>query len=256
MNSRNYQVQALILDISDIPSSHKLVTFLIYNDGQASLLKATLFGGAKSKLSSYILQFYTGTLWIYTNPVKDANKIVDFSPIKLRSSIRNSLSRIWAASFASELAIKLKGCISWSLVNAFLDGINASDDVQCHLGILRFIWRVAYTSGLAPTIDVCDSCHKKLISDVYFDHSLNAFLCSNCCVNTKNSSHLSKDAQNYLMAILNEEPKNVRKISLSENSISCLTTFLFRFVTNIAGDSFYSFSSKNPIYTATRMWNC
>lgn len=252
MNSRNWQVPALVLELKDMPSSHKLVTFLVNKDGEASLLKATLFGGAKSKLSSYVLPFYTGTLWLYANPVKDANKIVDFSPIKVRPSIRASLSRIWAASFASEFAMKLKGCISWVLINAFLDGINASSDDECHLGLLRFIWRVASSSGLAPSLEFCDSCQNKIEGETCFDHSLNVFLCNNCCVNKKGSSYLSIEAKNYLTSILNAEPKKVRKMEVSENCVCSLTKFLFRFAIDMAGSSLYSLSPNNPIYSATR----
>lgn len=253
MSNRNWQRSALILSLIETSSSHKMVTCLLPEGEGAILLNATLFGGAKNKMSSVLLPYYTGNLWIYTNPIKEAHKVVDFEATKMRFNIRESLYRIWAASFASEMCVKLKGCVPWFLVNAFLDGINVSNEGECKTGVLRFIWRLASFSGLAPSHFFCDVCNKKHFEALYFDHKSNTFLCEDCCKNKNTLSFLPKEALEYLYMVSFAKPKEARRFELSNEAFSTLRLFLFRFAKEMAYSELYSFSPKNPIYSAIQI---
>lgn len=238
--NRNWQTQALTLSLDELASSHKIATFLIPEASSCYVLKATVFGGAKSHLRGSILPFYTGNLWLYTNPTNSSNKVIDFEPTQPRYNIRNSLTHIWASSFVSELCIKLKGCIDWKLVNAFLDGINASDAKECKVAILRFIWRVASFSGVAPSLLFFKN-HKE---GIYFDHVLGQFVHES----SFQTSYLSAEAVEYLYKTSYFKPKQAREMQLSSEAYFLLKNFLFHFISDIVQDDMQSLSPKNPIY--------
>ncbi len=248
MAERNWQCEALVLQVQELSSAHKVAKVLLNSQDGTSLLNATIFGGAKSRLSSLVFPYYTGIMYIYTNPIKEANKVVDFDVRYMRFGIRESLYRIWAASFATELCIKMSSCIEWNLMNAFLDGISISSDEECKIAILRFIWRVALSSGLAPSFEHCAQCKKQLDDVVYFDHALGEFFCETCCEKKISSTPLSKEACDYLYKIAYKAPKEARLTALSSEAFTLLTTFLHRFALDMAGCDLYSLSPKNPVY--------
>lgn len=241
--NRNWQTVALILSLDELPSSHKIATFLIPESSSCYILKATLFGGAKNRLSGSILPYYTGNLWLYTNPTNSSNKVIDFEATHPRYNIRNSLTHIWASSFVSELCIKLKGCIDWKLVNAFLDGINLSDNKECKTAILRFIWRVASSSGVAPSLLFFENSKES----IYFDHTSGQFISENY----SNTSYLSTEALEYLYKTSYFKPKEAREMNLSTEAYFLLKNFLFHFICDIVGEEMQSLSPKNPIYMAS-----
>ena len=244
-NNRNWQTIALILSLDELPSSHKITTFLAPENTSCCVLKATLFGGAKNRLKGAVIPYYTGNLWLYTNPTNSSNKIIDFEATHCRYNIRNSLVRIWLSSFVSELCIKLKGCIDWSLVNAFLDGINVSDEEESKTAILRFIWRVASYSGLAPSLSFFENCQ----GGAYFDHSSGQFIRETS--NLTQTSYLSNEALEYLYKVSYCKPKEARNMELSIEAYFLLKDFLFRFICDIVGEEMQSLSSKNAIYMAS-----
>lgn len=241
--NRNWQTTALILSLDELASSHKIATFLIPESSSCYILKATLFGGAKNRLSGSILPYYTGNLWLYTNPIQSSNKVTDFDATHPRYNIRSSLTHIWVSSFVSELCIKLKGCIDWKLVNAFLDGINISEAQECKVAILRFIWRVASSSGVAPSISLFEN-HKE---GIYFDHTLGQFVHKS----SSHTSYLSIEALEYLYKISYCKPKEAREAKLSCEAYFLLKNFLFHFISDIIGEEMQSLSVKNPIYMAS-----
>ena len=251
MKNRNWSCKACILSLHELASSHKLAKILIQEEGETSVLEATLFGGAKSKLAGFVLPYYTGTLYLYSNPIKDAHKIMDFNVEKMRFGIRESLTRIWTSAFAGEVCIKMSG-IDWQLINAFFDGINIAKDAECKLALLRFIWRLANFSGLAPHFYGCSSCKKTELEELYFDHASGEFFCSSCTFNKGSSSLLIAEALNYLYKVQNYPPKVSRTMQVSNEAISLLATFLFRFITSIVGSDLYSLSPQNPLYRAVQ----
>ena len=249
MENRNWEATSLILSLEPLTSKHKIAKVLINSPTQTYIIDATMFGGAKNKIASFFMPYYTGTLWVYTNPIKDAHKVVDFDVTKEREGIRESLNRIWAASLATEMCIKLKTFIDWRLINAFLDGINISSDEECNMATLRFIWRLSISSGFTASLLECSYCKKKgEIGGLYFEHHMGEFFCSECCQNKNNASYLCEEALEYLYKIAYKSPKEARCSKLSSKAFSNLRVFLFRFAEDICSSNLYAFSSKNPIY--------
>lgn len=127
------------------------------------IVPATLFGGARSKLRGMVSTYQSGQVWLYSNPIKNSNKITDFSVSAYRMELRESLARSWCAAVCSEITIKTCGTVNWQLVNAFLDGLCVSDDEGCERGLLRFLWRLLQTAGVAPDIFHCGTCGAEIV---------------------------------------------------------------------------------------------
>jgi|GEM_PF-1054658 len=254
MENRNWEASSLILSLESLTSAHKIAKVLINSPTHTYIIDATMFGGAKNKIASFFMPYYTGTLWLYTNPIKEAHKVVDFDVLKERWGIRDSLTRIWAATLATELCIKLKTSIDWRLINGFLDGINISNDEECNIATLRFIWRLSILSGFASPVLECSYCKKKSgVGGLYFEHSMSEFFCSECCQDKNNASYLCADALEYLYKIIYKSPKEARCAKLSSKAISNLRVFLFRFAEDMCSSNLYTLSFKNPIYITTQL---
>ena len=127
-----------MLSVSSFSSDHRNVSLLVPQEHGCTIVPATLFGGARSKLRGMVSTYQSGQVWLYSNPIKNSNKITDFSVSAYRMELRESLARSWCAAVCSEITIKTCGTVNWQLVNAFLDGLCVSDDEGCERGLLRF----------------------------------------------------------------------------------------------------------------------
>ena len=158
MSNRSWNTEALVLSVSSFSSDHRNVSLLVPQEHGCTIVPATLFGGARSKLRGMVSTYQSGQVWLYSNPIKNSNKITDFSVSAYRMELRESLARSWCAAVCSEITIKTCGTVNWQLVNAFLDGLCVSDDEGCERGLLRFLWRLLQTAGVAPDIFHCGTC--------------------------------------------------------------------------------------------------
>ena len=158
MSNRSWNTEALVLSVSSFSSDHRNVSLLVPQEHGCIIVPATLFGGARSKLRGMVSTYQSGQVWLYSNPIKNSNKITDFSVSAYRMELRESLARSWCAAVCSEITIKTCGTVNWQLVNAFLDGLCVSDDEGCERGLLRFLWRLLQTAGVAPDIFHCGTC--------------------------------------------------------------------------------------------------
>ncbi|MGI5089113.1 recombination protein O [Treponema vincentii] len=158
MSNRSWNTEALVLSVSSFSSDHRNVSLLVPQEHGCTIVPATLFGGARSKLRGMVSTYQSGQVWLYSNPIKNSNKITDFSVSAYRMELRESLARSWCAAVCSEITIKTCGTVNWQLVNAFLDGLCVSDDAGCERGLLRFLWRLLQTAGVAPDIFHCGTC--------------------------------------------------------------------------------------------------
>lgn len=229
MAERNTKIETIVMHVSSFGEGHREALLLTKDAG---LFRAAVFGGAKSKLKALVSPWQSGTAWIYTDPVKKTVKITDFDVFQWRQGIRESLVRTWCASFCSELVQKAHGNIDWVLVNAFLDGIAVSSDEECKIGLFRFIWRVLLSQGIAPDVLHCARCGT--ISEnkvVWFSVEEDSCVCSACMYQGERLFKLTPPLLQWLSAIENLMPAQVRSIRLQESDINLLRPFLF-FLTN------------------------
>lgn len=234
---RNSQVHALILSSKNIGEDHRLITIFSKEKG---VFTAMQFGGRKSKLRSMIQPFHFGKMWLYTDSVKNQTKITDFHVESYRPSLRESLEKNWAANICLELVLKTH-CggdneNGFTLVNAFLDGLDFSQKDDVKVALIRFLWRFLGLMGQRPDVSFCGKCGKPLTTIGLYDSSELCFFCTDCTVTDNNSNFtfttpsLSGEALRFLENVSKLSPKESRNLSISSTAISQLQNILFSLI--------------------------
>lgn len=245
MSERSSVQQVLVLSLSTFGEGHREALLLTE---EQTLVRAAVFGGAKSKLRALVSPWQTGKVWLYSDPVKKSTKITDFDVFFWRQGIRENLVRSWCASFCVELITKSHGNADWRLVNAFLDGIAVSNEHECKIALLRYIWRTLLYAGLAPDIMNCSSCGTNTENTVlYYSVQNDSFECGDCFCTNEHCFTLSKQSIAYLSAIEHISPQAVRLLQLEEQSQNELKHFLFFLASRMVGGKLKTLETSNGI---------
>lgn len=257
--NRNSSADALVLCVKPGGGENNRLALLL--SPQKGIFTAVVYGARKGKLRSVVSPYHSGTVWLYSDKVKQSVKITDFAPIRYRQDIRNSLYKTYAASLCSELILKTQGsvdaCAVWHLANGFLDGLNICSEKEAQKGTLRFLWRYIGLMGLQSDCTQCTRCASE--HPAYYSASENGFLCEDCAAqydsaltnqynggsdgyNTAGSAYaqaglFSIGAQGlaYLQALCEQSPKQVRSLVLEDESMRRLHDFLYYLIENCAG---------------------
>jgi DNA repair protein RecO (recombination protein O) len=157
---RNVSYPALILRSRPSGEANREVWLL---SAEAGLLRATVFGGPKSKLRSYASPFHSGQAWIYQDPSKDSRKLSDFDVHSWRPGLRELYERTMAADAVAETVLASHGGGgNWSgalaLAEAALDALSEADGDPCTRILVWFLWQWAGFLGLRPEFDHCSQC--------------------------------------------------------------------------------------------------
>ncbi|MDR0387759.1 MAG: DNA repair protein RecO C-terminal domain-containing protein [Treponema sp.] len=161
--ARNFTYTALVLRVRPSGESNREVTFLTAEEG---LIRATVFGGPKSKLRAHAALYHEGMLWVYRNPVKTLMKVTDFDVRAWRPGIRELYERAMAAQAVAETVLAAQGGGGgWeealALTGSALDALDGADEAACRQVIIRFLWNWAEILGQRPEIDRCAVCGRK-----------------------------------------------------------------------------------------------
>jgi recombinational DNA repair protein (RecF pathway) len=126
MPHRNLSYEAVVLRARESPGGDRIVTFLAADEG---LVEAFAFGGPKSRLRSLASPYHAGTAWIYRDPVKNYQKLSDFAARQTFPFLRESLRRLWSASYFAEILLRTDaaGGESRAAYNLLLDGLSSLD---------------------------------------------------------------------------------------------------------------------------------
>ncbi len=246
--NRNTSLEALVLSTKPMGEHNRLATILTPDRG---ILTAVVYGGRKGKLRSMVSPYHTGTMWLYIDSVKQSIKVTDFDPKKYRSEIRNNLYKTYAASLAAELVIKTHGFAThvvdvnhfedtselFIMINGFLDGLDLSNESQSRLGTLRFLWRYLAHLGVQSDVSRCMHCGENMVS--WYSVGDHSFLCEDCSHSTHKQSqtgnfYISAESGAYLQAIMELNPKEVRSLNPSMQSIQEMHELLFYLVQQTA----------------------
>jgi DNA repair protein RecO (recombination protein O) len=253
MTNRSWRTDALVLSLSVFGEGHREAHLLTKDKG---LVRAAVFGGAKSKLRALVAPFQSGVAWLYTDPVKKTTRITDFDVTSWRPGIREDLVRAWCAAFCAEIVTRSHGVADWRLVNAFLDGISVSGEDECRRGTLRFIWRTLESAGLCPDLFSCVRCACPLErldgqndenEVVYYSPVDDALICGRCAQDGERRFSLSPGAIGYLRAIGTESPEEVRRMRLDAREYAELKGFLFFLVSRMVDGSLKTVESGEGI---------
>jgi DNA repair protein RecO (recombination protein O) len=192
---RSLTYSALILRVRPLGESNREAFFLTSGEG---IVRATVFGGPKSKLRAFVSPFHQGTLWVYHDPVKDFWKVTDFDVVSWRPGLREKYERVMAANAVSDTILASHGGGSnWeaalALANASLDALDGADGAGCVRVLVHFLWQWADIIGEKPSLRHCSLCGRGLDAaeggeltvrqdskTAWFSPYERAFLCADC----------------------------------------------------------------------------
>jgi len=181
--SRTSVYSALILRGRPSGESNSEVSLLTAEEG---IVKATVFGGPKSKLRSHSAPYNSGRVWIYRDPVKNYSKLNDLDVHSWRPGLRELYDRTMAAGGIAETILSTHGGGGdWEkaleLAEAALDALENANEELCPRILVHFLWLWAGFLGIRPEIEYCSSCGDKAANDsLWFSSRENALLCGNC----------------------------------------------------------------------------
>ena len=206
---RSFTYSALTLRVKPSGESNREAWFLTAEEG---VIKATVFGGPKSKLRSHVAPFNEGKLWIYHDPVRDSRKVSDFDVLSYRTGIRELYERSMAAyAVAETILFSRGGGGSWhearKLAGDALDALDTASQNACTVIAVRFFWRWAEILGVKPEISFCASCAREASGADSFWYSARkeALFCENCmermAYNTDSCIHIRAETLKWLTEI-------------------------------------------------------
>jgi DNA repair protein RecO (recombination protein O) len=181
---RNFAYSALALRVRASGEANREAWFLTAEEG---LIKATVFGGPKSRLRSQVAPFHEGRLLIYHDPVRDSRKVSDFDVRSYRTGIHELYERaMTAAGLAETILSSQGGGGNWreaaKLAAGSLDALDGADAAACSRIAVYFFWRWAGILGVAIELSTCASCACDAGRDgvLWYNQREEALLCENC----------------------------------------------------------------------------
>jgi len=160
MVDRNLSCSALTLRVRASGESNREAWFLSAEEG---LIRATVFGGPKSRLRSRVAPYHQGVLYLYQDPVRESRKVQDFDVQSYRTGIRELYERLQTASALAETILSSHGGGgNWQgaleLGSSVLDALERAEKEACTALGVYFMWHWAQILGLRPDISVCGGC--------------------------------------------------------------------------------------------------
>jgi DNA repair protein RecO (recombination protein O) len=177
---RTFILQALILKTINSGESNRDAWFLTAEEG---ILRATVFGGPKSRLRSHVAPFHRGTLWIYHDPVRDSRKVTDFDVQSWRPGLRELYERAMAANAVADTILAAHGGGgNWEgalgLADLILEALEKADGEGCVRIFVQFLWNWAAFLGLRP--ELACACGAPADGLLWFDRREGIFVCPSC----------------------------------------------------------------------------
>jgi DNA repair protein RecO (recombination protein O) len=184
---RNFAYSALTLRVRASGEANREAWFLTAEEG---LIRATVFGGPKSRLRSQVAPFHEGRLLIYHDPVRDSRKVSDFDVRSYRTGIHELYERaMTAAGLAETILSSQGGGGNWreaaKLAAGSLDALDGADAAACSWIAVYFFWHWARILGAAIELSACASCACEAGRDevLWYKPREEALLCENCAAN-------------------------------------------------------------------------
>jgi len=229
---RNITYTALTLRVKASGESNRETWFLTAEEG---IVKATVFGGPKSRLRSRVAPFHEGTLWVYHDPVRDSRKVSDFDVRSYRQGIRELYERVITADAVAQTILESSGGGgNWHtaarLAAGVLDGIAGADAALCtRLGVY-FLWHWADILGIRPDLAACAACGNQTPRNepLHFHAANQALLCGDCSQGEDEYSpppsrrqpiKVSPGARLWLGGIENLPPESLARFTLDNTSL-------------------------------------
>ena len=207
---RSYTYNALTLRVKPSGESNREAWFLTAEEG---IIKATVFGGPKSRLRARVAPYHEGKLWIYRDPVRDSRKVSDFDVQLYRTGIRELYERAMCSGAVAETILAFSGGgyggeEALKLAGDVLNALEGADAASASRLIVYFLWHWAGILGEKP--DLFDN----------FDETL---------------AHLGGGAVNWLKAIDSLPALAVLRVTLDSASMEQAKKFTKTVLANSLG---------------------
>jgi len=220
--SRDFSYSALTLRVKPSGESNREAWFLTAEEG---VIRATLFGGPKSRLRSQVSPFHGGRLLLYHDPVRDSRKVNDFDVLSYRAGISALWERIMTASAVAETILFSKGGGgNWpeaaKLAEGVFDALDCADAETCSRIAVYFLWRWARFLGVGPEVSCANSaCEAKEDGVLWYSVRKELFFCEKCKQNREASCFIGPEAAAWLNRIKFLTPADLDRVSLEANSL-------------------------------------
>ena len=225
--SRSFTYSALVLRVKPSGESNREVWFLTAEEG---VLRATVFGGPKSRLRSHVAPFHEGTLWIYHDPVRDSRKVNDFDVRSYRPGLRELYERAMTADAVAETILASHGGGGgWpeaaKLAGTVLDALDQADTALCSRLGVYFLWHWAGLLGVKPELTACAICgvEVKRENAILYSAAHGNLFCENCAMalppDPLSRIRLGGGARLWLSSVESLPPAALARVTLDSPSL-------------------------------------
>jgi DNA repair protein RecO (recombination protein O) len=219
---RSFTYDALVLRARPSGESNREAWFLTREEG---ILKATVFGGPKSRLRAYIAPFHQGTLWIYRDPARDSRKVTDFDVRFWRPGLREQYERAKTAlSLVETVHASFGSGGGWNdalnLAGAALDALAQADTLFCSRIFIHFLWNWLDLLGLKQDLRRCARCGRELqdAETVLFGGQAGSLRCPSCAGSAEGLTALGPGARRWLRTVSPMNPAALNRYTLDSAS--------------------------------------
>jgi len=246
--SRTAVYSAIILRNRHSGESNSEVTLLTAEEG---IIRATVFGGAKSKLRSHSAPYNSGRVWIYRDKAKDYAKLSDFDVQSWRPGLRELYERTMAAGALAETILSSLGGggewrIALQLAISSMDTLENADEELCERILVHFLWRWSDFLGIQPQVKCCSICgNETQESPFWFSSPENGIFCPDCvtgndiCPQDRSLSQglikLNPGSRRWLSAVKPLEPSFLYRYSMDSSSFNEAKAFVFTVLAGALG---------------------
>ncbi|MDR2194068.1 MAG: recombination protein O N-terminal domain-containing protein [Treponema sp.] len=234
--TRNVTYSALVLRVRPAGESNREAFFLTAESG---IIKATVFGGPKSKLRSYVSPFHQGTLWVYHDTVKDFMKTTDFDVTQWRPGLRELYERsMAAAAVADTITATHAGGGQWAAAldhaGRTLDALDSADAPMALRVFYHFLWNWIDLIGEKPSLRGCSLCGSPFDGAVLYAPVEGAFLCPSCGEG-HHGLPLGTGARKWLAAVENLPPAALNRWLLDTGSLAQARSVIMTLMAGLLG---------------------
>jgi len=219
--SRSFVYTALVLRNRSSGESNSEVTLLTAEEG---IIKATVFGGPKSKLRAYTAPNNSGQIWIYRDKSKEYSKITDFDVHSWRQGLRELYERTMTASAVAETILSSHGGggdweIALNMATETLNTLETATEELCGRLLIHFLWRWSGFLGIQPHLETCAACGKDVTNDtLWFSPREDAVFCAACAESQQDLLQLNPGSRRWLTTVSTLEAAQIHRYSMDKKS--------------------------------------
>ncbi|MDR1218711.1 MAG: recombination protein O N-terminal domain-containing protein [Treponema sp.] len=241
--TRNATYSALVLRVRPMGESNREAFFLTAESG---VIRATVFGGPKSKLRACVSPFHQGTLWVYHDTVKDFMKVTDFDVKRWRPGLRELYERsMAAAAVVDTVAASHAGGGNWAAAlehaGRTLDALDSADERMVLRVFHHFLWNWIDLIGEKPSLRECSLCASRFDGAVLYAPVESAFLCPSCGAGHHGIT-LGTGARKWLAAVEHAPPVALDRWSLDAASLAQVRAVTVALMAGLLGKKLESWS--------------